>query len=309
MADVNTAVTLIKSGQKEEAQAILKEIIRAEPHNIPAWFWMVETLETDTDKLRVMEVCLKLNPGETKVQKAYEMLKEVQASDSGESFAPDHVLAGEPDSPPPGEAVGPEKEIPAAGFAEVPVIQESVDQFAPPAPEPETSTDQDISAAVFAAVPVINAAADQYGAVPPAPGQEKPAENDNAVAEVAAAAAIHTAAEEPVALAEEEDKSHGAAVAAVGTMAAVSAAQKPPSSPLTGAKPQTPPFVEEKPASPAVVAASAAVPPLEPVPPEAQAQKQRKKRSWKWLIPAVLISFVVFLCAGISFIYIRQLFP
>ncbi len=100
MSDLNTAVTLIRTGQKEDAQAILKEIIRTDPHNIPAWFWMVETLETNEDKMRVLEVCRKLNPEDSKVQKAYEMLKEVQAAESGES-APD---PGTADSPAPASA-------------------------------------------------------------------------------------------------------------------------------------------------------------------------------------------------------------
>jgi hypothetical protein len=291
MADVNTAVTLIKSGQKEEAQAILKEIIRTEPHNIPAWFWMVETLETDSDKLRVMEVCLKLNPGDPKVQKAYDMLKEVQAAEA------------QPIEPTAGEAEGPEKELSAASFSEVPVIQETVDQFAPPPDEPEKNIAPGLTAAVFAASPLVQSAPGQYGSPAPVTSEEKPAETGEAVAGAAAVAAVHAVGQE------DEDKSHAAAAAvAVGGMAAMSAAAKPSSAPMPAAEaPKAPPFVEDEPVAP--VAAAAVVAPLVGEPGETQAPKPRRKRNWRWLLPAVLISFVVFLCAGISFIYIRQLFP
>ncbi len=251
MSDLNNAVTLIRTGQREEAQAILKEIIRTDAHNIPAWFWMVETLETNEDKLKVLEVCRKLNPEDPKVQKAYDMLKEVQAVEAGES------LDGEGSQaliPAPAEATtdqGVEKEIPAAPFAAVPVIQAAPELIVPPVPEPEPQKEEDLSAAAFAAIPVIGAAAEKYTPPPPP----------------------------PTPIAEEE-------------------------------KPVTPPFVAETAAVAAVASTPAAsTPAFEPTPEEPPAQKHHRKRSWKWLIPAVLISFVVFLCAGISFIYVRQLFP
>lgn len=266
MPDVNAAVTLIRTGQKEEAQAILKEIIRTEPHNIPAWFWMVETLETNANKLRVMEVCRKLNPKDSKVEKAYNMLKEVQEMESEESAQ----------EPKPAEGSGIEKEIPAAPFAEVSPIQAAPGQFVPP-PEPvkEEPKPPEAAAAAFAAVQVVQNAPGQF-TPPPKVAEEHPGE---------------------------------AAVAVAAISASGGAAETPsfPSS-LPGGKKETPPFVDEN-LSPAVpLAAAAAVAPLEPIPAEAHPQKPRRKRSWKWLLPAIAISFLVFLCAGISFIYIRQLF-
>jgi hypothetical protein len=249
MSDLNTAVTLIRTGQKEEAQAILKEIIRTDSHNIPAWFWMVETLETNEDKLKVLEVCRKLNPEDSKVQKAYEMLKEVQAAENqGSDSEP-----GTQDSEVPQTAVeageGVEKELPAAPFASVPVIQAAPGVIIPPVSEAEPPKDPEVSAAAFAAIPVIAASAEKFTPPPPppAPLEEKPAA--------------------PPFVA-------GAAVAAAA-----------------GSTPATP------------------VPAFESAPVEPPSQKPRRKRNLKWLLPAVLISFVVFLCAGVSFIYIRQLFP
>jgi hypothetical protein len=251
MSDLNTAVTLIRTGQREEAQAILKEIIRTDAHNIPAWFWMVETLETNEDKLKVMEVCRKLNPDDSKVQKAYDMLKEVQAAEAGENT--EAAGSQTPNSAPVEETndQGMGKELPAAPFAAVPVIQAAPELFVPPTPEPEPPKEEHMSPAAFAAVPVIAMAAGKLTPPPP-----------------------------------------------------------PPTASAVEEKPASPPFLAETAVAAAVVSTPAAsVPAFEPAPAELPAQKHRRRRSWKWLIPAVLISFLVFLCAGISFIYIRQLFP
>ena len=279
MADLNTAVTLIRTGQREEAQAILKEIIRTEPHNIPAWFWMVETLETDEDKLRVMEVCRKLNPEDTKVQKAYEMLKEVQATEESEKAA--QAVSLEPVSEPapvPGADQGVEKEIPAAPFADVPVIQAAPALIVPPGPEVEPPEEKEMSPVSFAAIPVIQNAPEQF--------QSK---------------------------SEEDDKSAEKAAAAVAAAAVISSVnkgpEKSPELPPLEEKKEPPPFIDDKQPPIAAVAAVGAVAQPEPVPAAPPAQKPKRKRNWKWIIPAILISFAVFLCAGVSFIYIRQLFP
>jgi hypothetical protein len=249
MSDVNTAVTLIKNGQKDEAQAILKEIIRLEPHNIPAWFWMAETLETNADKLKVMEVCKKLNPNDPKVQKAYDMLKEVQATDSGKAPAEPGEPVSEAASTQVKPETGEEKEIPAAPFAEVAVIQSATELFGPSTPESEPPKEKDVPAAAFAAIPVVHAAAERFTPPPPTPP-----------------------------LAQEE-------------------------------RPSSSPFVEEGVVVAAAANLSTSSPALEPLPEDVNSQKPKRKRSWKWIIPAIIISFVVFLCSGVSWIYIRQLFP
>jgi hypothetical protein len=214
MSDVNMAVTLIKSGHKEEAQGVLKEIIRLEPHNIPAWFWMVETLETDADKLKVMEVCLKLNPGDQKVQKAYDLLKEVQKENAGGSLPVDVI---------------------------------PVEEKIQPQAEPESSTDKEVPAAAFAGIPIIQSSPDKF-ATPP-----------------------------------------------------------PPLPPLEE-KPDTPPFVSEEPVPEDQPKMAVPKPALDPVPVEPPIHKPRKKRSWKWLIPAILVSFLVFLIAGLGFLFIQSLY-
>jgi hypothetical protein len=56
----------------------LEPVIRVEPHNIPAWLWYAETCSTSEARLKVLEVCLKNNPGNPQVQKALDILRSRQ---------------------------------------------------------------------------------------------------------------------------------------------------------------------------------------------------------------------------------------
>ncbi len=56
------AVALIKRGELIEAQKVLDKIIEADPHNLHAWFWFVETCPTTKQRIQVLEICLESNP-------------------------------------------------------------------------------------------------------------------------------------------------------------------------------------------------------------------------------------------------------
>src|SRR5690349_13624933 len=75
MADLNSAIQFIREGQKEEARKILEPLLKAEPANIPAWFWYVETCAGLETRIQVLEACLKLNPGNFQVIQALHKLR------------------------------------------------------------------------------------------------------------------------------------------------------------------------------------------------------------------------------------------
>jgi hypothetical protein len=75
MADLNSAIQLIREGRKQEAQRILEPMLEAEPANIPAWFWYVETYPSLEKRIRVLEMCLNLNPGNVQVAQALQTLR------------------------------------------------------------------------------------------------------------------------------------------------------------------------------------------------------------------------------------------
>lgn len=75
MSTLETAIQLIRQEKRWEAQRILQELINADPANIQAWFWYVETCTTTERRIQVLEDCLDQNPGHPQVMKALQMLR------------------------------------------------------------------------------------------------------------------------------------------------------------------------------------------------------------------------------------------
>lgn len=75
MANLNEAVQLIRQGRKDEARRILESILKANPQDVQAWFWLVETCSTPEQRIKTLEVCLKLNPGNPQALRALRALQ------------------------------------------------------------------------------------------------------------------------------------------------------------------------------------------------------------------------------------------
>ena len=75
MANLNEAVQLIRQGRKDEARRILEPILKANPQDTQAWFWLVETCSTNEQRIKTLEVCLKLNPGNPQALRALRALQ------------------------------------------------------------------------------------------------------------------------------------------------------------------------------------------------------------------------------------------
>jgi tetratricopeptide (TPR) repeat protein len=69
------AIQLIKSGKKHAARVMLERYLQRNPDNIQAWMWEAETFPDDSDKITVLEACLKNNPGDAQVTQALNFLK------------------------------------------------------------------------------------------------------------------------------------------------------------------------------------------------------------------------------------------
>ncbi|MCB9145636.1 MAG: YIP1 family protein [Anaerolineales bacterium] len=91
MSTIDQAVQLIRQGNKKEAQKILQAAIKSNPKDVPAWFWYVETCSTDKERIQLLEVCQKMNPGNTQVAQALQTLKgkyNVSSSQPAKHIAP-----------------------------------------------------------------------------------------------------------------------------------------------------------------------------------------------------------------------------
>jgi len=69
------AINLIKQGKKHEARGMLEVLLRTNPKEIANWLWYAETLETPEKRIKVLELCLKANPGNPQVEKALSILQ------------------------------------------------------------------------------------------------------------------------------------------------------------------------------------------------------------------------------------------
>jgi hypothetical protein len=98
MSGLNNAIQLIHDGRKEEARQVLEPLLKAEPTNIHAWFWYVETCSTLEKRIQVLEVCLKMNPGNPQVIQALQMLRNKQPPQ--ESYTPPSAPSPKPAAEP-----------------------------------------------------------------------------------------------------------------------------------------------------------------------------------------------------------------
>lgn len=69
------AIQLIRSGKKDAARALLEPFLLKNPNHIQAWMWEAELFPNDRDKIRILEACLKHNPGHPQVIQALTFLK------------------------------------------------------------------------------------------------------------------------------------------------------------------------------------------------------------------------------------------
>jgi hypothetical protein len=61
---LSRAIQLIKAGKRAEAQKLLEPLLEAEPRNVTAWLWYVDTWPTPEQKIEALETCLQYNPGD-----------------------------------------------------------------------------------------------------------------------------------------------------------------------------------------------------------------------------------------------------
>lgn len=94
MSNLSDAIQLIRQGRKEEARQILETLIRSEPGNIQAWFWYVDICSTVERRIQVLEVCLKMNPGNSQVIQALQTLRDQRPAQT--SFTPHPVQSLKP---------------------------------------------------------------------------------------------------------------------------------------------------------------------------------------------------------------------
>lgn len=110
-SQLHQAVQLAQSGQREQAAALLRQVVASDPNNEGAWLWLASVAADRAEYARALDNVLRINPGN---QQAAQALAEYRASQPEPSPAPSPVepapvepapapptpVEGQPDSSP-----------------------------------------------------------------------------------------------------------------------------------------------------------------------------------------------------------------
>jgi tetratricopeptide (TPR) repeat protein len=73
--ELTEAIRLIKAGEKEAARFVLEPFLHRNPNHVQAWLWETELFPSDGEKIRILEICLRYNPGHPQVIQALNFFK------------------------------------------------------------------------------------------------------------------------------------------------------------------------------------------------------------------------------------------
>jgi tetratricopeptide (TPR) repeat protein len=74
------AISAYKSGEKQKAQKLLARLVKAEPDNEEAWFWLAACIENLEQRQYCLKRVLKINPNNNQARRALKKSEELQAS-------------------------------------------------------------------------------------------------------------------------------------------------------------------------------------------------------------------------------------
>jgi hypothetical protein len=81
------AIALARTGQKNQAQELLQQVLSANPANESAWLWLTDCVNTRAERIEVLETCLRFVP-ESQIARAALAALGAQAG-AGSEQAPD----------------------------------------------------------------------------------------------------------------------------------------------------------------------------------------------------------------------------
>lgn len=80
MADpVQQAITLIEAGRLEQAHSVLMSVLKADPKNDAAWYWMSKVVAGDELREQCLREAVKINPKNTLALKALDEMEDRQS--------------------------------------------------------------------------------------------------------------------------------------------------------------------------------------------------------------------------------------
>lgn len=80
------AIALAKQGKKKEARLKFMEIIKEDPHEVMAYLWLVDLLESSEEQVSLLERCLLLNPKSQMARDALDVVLEKQVPEYDDDY-------------------------------------------------------------------------------------------------------------------------------------------------------------------------------------------------------------------------------
>ncbi|NDJ75994.1 MAG: tetratricopeptide repeat protein, partial [Chloroflexi bacterium] len=75
-SQLHQAIELAQAGQKDEARALLQQVVQSDPNNETAWMWLASVAANPQDYEKAVREALRINPDNDQAQR---MLNQVQA--------------------------------------------------------------------------------------------------------------------------------------------------------------------------------------------------------------------------------------
>jgi tetratricopeptide (TPR) repeat protein len=83
-----------KAGQKDKARRLLEQVVEADRTNETAWLWLSAVVDTREERIKCLEMALKLNPANQDAQMALEWLGSGVVSEPPPQVGIERVLCG-----------------------------------------------------------------------------------------------------------------------------------------------------------------------------------------------------------------------
>jgi len=86
-ANLELAISAIRSGRKEEGRQLLNLLIQQNPNDDKAWLWMSSVVDTDEQRARCLYHVLAIDPNSQIARRGLQLLGIVSARKSSARFA------------------------------------------------------------------------------------------------------------------------------------------------------------------------------------------------------------------------------
>ncbi len=83
-----------KAGEKDKARRLLEQVIEADQTKEMAWLWLSAVVDTSEERIRCLEMALKLNPANQDAKMALEWLRSGVVSEPSPQVEPERVFCG-----------------------------------------------------------------------------------------------------------------------------------------------------------------------------------------------------------------------